>query len=764
MHHLCQHRAIALAPFVLLCVAPVFIGISSAFAQVATPPEGWAPPGDKEVVYEIGSLDNLYWLSQTPDAWDESFKLTDDINAAETSDWDSGAGFSPIGNETAQFTGSFDGQGHAIAGLTINPTPPDDIGMFGYTSDASSISNLGIEGVSVTGCVRSGGLVGKNNGGMITGSYVTGTVTGGNHTGGLVGYNDEGTITACYAACTVSGGTWIGGLVRQNMGGAITACYATGTVSGSGSEIGGLAGRNDEGTITACYATGEVSGWGWAGGLVGNNVDSAITKSYAAGEVSSQYYYAGGLVGDSNGPITKCYATGDVSGATWIGGLVGCSTEVAVTTCYATGAVTGTTGVGGLAGGLGGSSGTIEFCYAAGEVTGSADVGGIVGKNSDATVSKCYWDVTPDTGTGQAVAVGSGPAATETYGLTTMQMTDRSSFGNFTFDANNWAMFGGRMPYLAWQDGSAAEGEGEDEGEGEGQAEGEGAEGEGGGEGLAEGEGEGDEGESPCVDVEGPVARCRNATVNLSALGSVAVTAPMVDAGSTDDCGIVRYTVSPNLFTCDNLGANEVTLTVRDAAGNVDTCTAVVTITDTLNSCGLAEEGEDEGEGSGAEGEDEGEDEGEVSEGEIAEGEVEEGEVAEGEAVEGEVEEGEIAEGEGEEGEAPEGEGVDARIATLQASLLDQFEALDANGDGALSFSEAQARFADLTQEEFDTLDQNGNGLLSRTELGGTEPVSTGCTLFEGNKSLSGYLGDLLLLGLSLTVLSTTRRSWARRG
>ncbi|MFK7756687.1 MAG: FG-GAP-like repeat-containing protein, partial [Flavobacteriales bacterium] len=77
-----------------------------------------------------------------------------------------------------------------------------------------------------------------------------------------------------------------------------------------------------------------------------------------------------------------------------------------------------------------------------------------------------------------------------------------------------------------------------------------------------------------------PNAVCTNTTVGLDASGNASITPADVDGGSTDNCGISGMTVSPNSFTSANLGANNVTLTVTDVNGNVSTCTAVVTVSD----------------------------------------------------------------------------------------------------------------------------------------------------------------------------------------
>ncbi len=77
-----------------------------------------------------------------------------------------------------------------------------------------------------------------------------------------------------------------------------------------------------------------------------------------------------------------------------------------------------------------------------------------------------------------------------------------------------------------------------------------------------------------------PTAIAQNVTLQLSPIGQ-AILSPMdVDNGSSDNCSIANISVSPNNFTCNELGANTVTLTVEDVAGNIATATAVVTVED----------------------------------------------------------------------------------------------------------------------------------------------------------------------------------------
>ncbi|MEM7186697.1 MAG: choice-of-anchor B family protein [Bacteroidota bacterium] len=84
------------------------------------------------------------------------------------------------------------------------------------------------------------------------------------------------------------------------------------------------------------------------------------------------------------------------------------------------------------------------------------------------------------------------------------------------------------------------------------------------------------------VDTEDPVALCQNFTAVLDEDGEVTVTGDDVDGGSTDNSGFVTLTVTPNEFDCSDIGAQTVTLTATDPSGNTDTCTATVTIVDSL--------------------------------------------------------------------------------------------------------------------------------------------------------------------------------------
>ena len=212
------------------------------------------------------------------------YELSADLDFDAARQWTSGRGWEPIGEFSAEFNTTFEGNGHTITNLYVNRPytsvirgPP---ALFGYTTSSAVIRNVGLVDVDVRSSnVASGGALVGSNYGMITASYATGQVRGG-YVGGLVASN-YGTITGSYAAVRVIGQNRnVGGLVGTNSG-TITASYATGWTSGDAStdNVGGLVGANT-GTITASYATGPVSGGTPSGGLVGTNVGTITTSSW----------------------------------------------------------------------------------------------------------------------------------------------------------------------------------------------------------------------------------------------------------------------------------------------------------------------------------------------------------------------------------------------------------------------------------------------------------------------------------------------------
>ena len=217
-----------------------------------------------------------------------------DINITLTADIDlTGKNWTPIGTSFSnKYTGTFDGGGHTIKGLTVT-TYDQFVGLFGSIGNAGTVKNVMMEDVQITSN-RSSGFA-----------------------GGVAGYS-EGTIENCSVSGSVSGTVYVGGVVGDQIGGSITGCSSSATVKGT-VDVGGVAGQtNSSATLTACYATGNViiemdPKKNIAGGsLVGMNAGSSLLACYATGNVTSTgsstgYVHIGGFLGDNYTTVTACY-------------------------------------------------------------------------------------------------------------------------------------------------------------------------------------------------------------------------------------------------------------------------------------------------------------------------------------------------------------------------------------------------------------------------------------------------------------------------
>ena len=250
------------------------------------------------------------------------------INITLTSDIDlSGIDWTPIGIDYKhQYTGTFNGGGHTITGLTV--TGSDQYaGLFGYIGSGGTVKNVVLEGVQITSDNSSGyaGGVAGDSWGTIENCSVSGSVSGTTFAGGVVGSQWGGSITGCNSSATVKGVIFAGGIAGEtNSGASLTGCYATDdvTVENDGtnnSHAGGVVGYNGGGTLTACYATGSVTGSGsgtiYVGGVTGSNNLGTLTACYhAKRNINGPNGTTGGVAGRNfkgsmidGGIITACY-------------------------------------------------------------------------------------------------------------------------------------------------------------------------------------------------------------------------------------------------------------------------------------------------------------------------------------------------------------------------------------------------------------------------------------------------------------------------
>ena len=260
----------------------------------------------------------------------EEWKLG--INITLTADIDlKGIDWTPIGkDDNKAYTGTFDGNGKTITGLTV--TGSDQyVGLFGHIGSGGTVKDVTLEEVKIESnndMSAVGGVAGRSYGTLencsVSGSV---SVSGTNSiAGGVVGYQLVGSITGCSSSARVKGVAYAGGIAGYTNGGAsLTGCYATGSVSvenntTSAAYAGGVVGNNgSSSTLKACYAWGSVTGSGsgtvYVGGVTGSNDLGTLTACYHAKRtVSGPGGATGGVAGRNfkdfmfgGGIITACY-------------------------------------------------------------------------------------------------------------------------------------------------------------------------------------------------------------------------------------------------------------------------------------------------------------------------------------------------------------------------------------------------------------------------------------------------------------------------
>ena len=236
--------------------------------------------------YTVYNANGLMNIAELVNGGKTDINITLDKNIDLT-----GKDWTPIGTSfDNSYTGTFDGGGHTITGLTIT-TKDQFVGLFGYLNRAGTVKNVVMEGIQITSnhmFGNTGGVAGFSWG-TIENCSVSGSVSGTKCVGGVVGAQKAGSITGCSSSATVKGTVDVGGVAGEKWG-SMTACYATGNVtleidSPKNLSGGGLVGFNGGSGVLACYATGNVTSTGSSTGNV----------------------HIGGLLGDNYTTVTACY-------------------------------------------------------------------------------------------------------------------------------------------------------------------------------------------------------------------------------------------------------------------------------------------------------------------------------------------------------------------------------------------------------------------------------------------------------------------------
>ena len=344
------------------------------------------PTQDESGVYGIASEKQLQWFAAKVNGGDTAIsgKLTANIELTEA--------WTPMGSQKQPFTGSFDGDGHSITGMSITFDSDDKsigapyLGLFGYVKGTAD-KKAEIKNLTLTGKLN------------ITENYRNSYA----YSGGLVGAAEYVSFTDVTTDVTVTAkqGTapypwsYVGGFAGTVKNADFLRCVNNGSVTSDGDYVSGFAALSEKTTYTSCMNNGAITARTKVGGFGAEVKSTKATDCGNTGAISLVEYGTGkqaigGLFAEIRygSALTRCYNTGAVTGDCYVGGLVGSvgsSSDATngpsyIVDSYNSGAITGHSdkyycGIGGLVGKLDASSSRVyeqsyvHNCYNTGTVT-----------------------------------------------------------------------------------------------------------------------------------------------------------------------------------------------------------------------------------------------------------------------------------------------------------------------------------------------------------------------------------------------------------
>ena len=207
--------------------------------------------------------------------------------------------WTPIGNYSKQYQGTFDGNGKTIRNLFISSTS-NEIGFFGYAADCR-IKNITFDNAKVKGNDNSstGILAGYAGSCVIENIKTTGncSVEGNYETGGIAG-RANGNISNCENHAIVNGFYYVGGIVGIcfDSGNSITSCANYGEITGTEDFVGGIIGYFGEGSLQNSANYGDISGDARVGNLIGYANICNINNVLGIGNITANYADCNGLI------------------------------------------------------------------------------------------------------------------------------------------------------------------------------------------------------------------------------------------------------------------------------------------------------------------------------------------------------------------------------------------------------------------------------------------------------------------------------------
>lgn len=311
-------------------------------------------------------VEDAYDLNAVRNNLSAHYKQTADI---DLNVYSTGEGWIPIGQETVEFTGVYDGDGYNIVNLWSDSLAGYG-GLFGK-ADGAKFKNINLINVIIVSAAKNymGGLVGyalNMTEDSIYNCHVSGVINESNsfrwNIGGVVGGCESGDGVYSINKCSFEGNIKSSVSANSFIGGVCGSCstsiknsYSSGNiVTPSASVLGGLCGVLYQNNVCSySYSLVNINEGLNAvgthiGGLLGEvRNGSRVLKSWARGSVSG-FNVVGGFVGLNQGSINDCYSTGFVVGNTNVGGFCGSGSGSIINSVWDTETSGQTTSSGGI--------------------------------------------------------------------------------------------------------------------------------------------------------------------------------------------------------------------------------------------------------------------------------------------------------------------------------------------------------------------------------------------------------------------------------
>ena len=274
------------------------------------PPAGVTGNGTEAEPFMLKTAEHLAWFRDYVNVGKSSAcaKIADDVeeidmstvcHKADAEKQVAELSWTPIGNYSKQYQGTFDGNGKTIRNLFISSTS-NEIGFFGYAADCR-IKNITFDNAKVKGndnC-STGILAGCAGSCVIENIKTTGncSVEGNYETGGIAG-RANGNISNCENHAIVNGLHSVGGIVgicfdSEN---SITSCANYGEITGTEDFVGGIIGYFGEGCLQNSANNGNITGDARVGNLIGYANICNINNVLGIGNITANYADCNGLI------------------------------------------------------------------------------------------------------------------------------------------------------------------------------------------------------------------------------------------------------------------------------------------------------------------------------------------------------------------------------------------------------------------------------------------------------------------------------------